>query len=265
MLRFAVIFAGLCTSAYAQNEFKVKVLEVKGSAETRPAVDKPWTELKEGMTLGNNAWVQTGLKSRVYLKFGDNTVVQVKSATLLQITDAAKNGNQLTAKLKLALGNVHVEVQKSNETVDFKVVTPEVTTSVKGTGYSARHYSDLGSKVVVDHGLVRVDNRFTAHDLAAGKSATSALLPEDRKAMLQSFIAPAFDTLMLSWNMNFDWFSSDALVMDFSKDAQTTNSTETTISGTTTTGEDGGTGTDSGGGGTLPPVPITGGSTPVAP
>lgn len=257
LLRIAIVSSLLTASASAQSDFKVKILEVKGSAETRPGVDKAWSELKEGMTVSNGAWVQTGLKSRVYLKFGDNTVVQVKSATLLQITDAAKEGNKLTAKLKLALGNVHVEVQKSSETVDFKVVTPDVTTSVKGTGYSAKHYSDMGSKINVDHGLVRVDNRFTSQDVPGGKKTTSDLLPADMKAQLENYIATAFDSLMTG----IEFVSPDAQIMTTTttKDVQTTNNSETLVTSDTTTTTTGG-GTTNGGGTTTgeapPPIPL---------
>lgn len=243
LLRVAIVTSLLAATAHARNDFKVKVLEVKGSAETRPAVDKAWSGLKEGMTISNGAWVQTGLKSRVYLKFGDNTVVQVKSATLLQITDAAKDGNKLTAKLKLALGNVHVEVQKSSETVDFKVVTPDVTTSVKGTGYSAKHYSDMGSKVEVDHGIVGVNNRYTAHDIVGGKKADSKLLPADLKAQLENYIASAFDSLMNSGGTRMDFLTSDAQILTTSSTTtvQTLNDGTTSLLNTTSTDGDGST------------------------
>lgn len=255
MLRAALALFVLSTAAHAQNEFKVKVIEVKGSAETRAAVDQPWSELKEGMTITNNAWIQTGLKSRVYLKFGDNTVVQVKSATLLQITDAAKNGNQLTAKLKLALGHVHVEVQKSSETVDFKVVTPDVTTSVKGTGYSAKHYSDMGSKVEVDHGIVGTSNRSTDRDVTAGKSTDSRLLPADLQSQISIYIPTAFDSLLISGDTKIEYISPDAELVG-SNSTTTAIKVESSETGTTTggtTNPNAGTGTSDGG---LPPVPL---------
>ncbi|MBI2901182.1 MAG: FecR domain-containing protein [Planctomycetes bacterium] len=237
----ALAFLFLASNAYARSEIQVRVVEIKGSAETRAAADKPWSPLKEGALLSKGAWIQTGLRSRVYLRFGDNTVVQVKSATLLQISEAARENGKTTGRLKLALGNVHVEVDKARETVDFKVITPQVTTSVKGTGFDVRSYSDFASsRIDVQHGRVNVDNRTTDKDVLPGGRADSRLLPADVASQVRPGAAPAFDglaqdkgagvttTLVATRRMQFDpsWTMNQlvtvatTVVGTFSMDAQ---------------------------------------------
>lgn len=246
-------FLFLLAATAAAQDVQVKVIEIKGSAETRAAADKPWTALKVGDILPKGAWIQTGLRSRVFFKFGDNTVVQVKSATLLQIADAGRASGRLTGRLQLALGNVHVEVDKSSETVDFKVVTPQVTTSVKGTGFDVRSWSDLAStRVDVQHGRVKVDHRTTAKDVLPGGYADSRIPTADLMAQMNKNIALAYDGLALGGTP-----MSEALVYATSVYAPMVMTTyytnQRTYEETTTTSESGNTTTTNE---SPPPVPV---------
>ncbi|GEM_PF-4676659 len=198
----------LSLAANAQTEVQVKVIEIKGSADSRHAVDKPWKSLRVGDVLPQGAWIQTGLRSRVYVKFGDNTVVQIKSGTLLQIAEAGRTAGKMTGRLKLALGSIHVEVNKTSETVDFKVVTPQVTASVKGTGFDVRCYAD-SSRIDVQHGRVGSATRTSRRDVLPGGRLDSRV-PDAADALalrrtvvlgydgISNSSAPTVETLVVS-------------------------------------------------------------------
>jgi hypothetical protein len=107
---------------------------VKGSAEMRSATDQEWTPLKAGDEISDGAWIQTAFKSRVYIKFWTNTVVQIKSVTLVQVKGLSNDGKRMAGRLHLALGAARIRVKPDREEiVDFKVVTTRMTVSIKGT------------------------------------------------------------------------------------------------------------------------------------
>lgn len=112
----------------------VLVLEVKGTAEMRSGVDQAWAPLKAGDEIPEGAWIQTALKSLVYIKFWTNTVAQIKSASLVQVKGLSNDGKRMTGRIHLALGSARVRVHpERTEDVDFKIVAPKMTTSIKGT------------------------------------------------------------------------------------------------------------------------------------
>ena len=144
-IAFLLLFS---TQLHAGNN-DVRVSEVKGSAEYRLAVDQPWKPLKAGDVIPSGAWIQTGLGARVYILFWTNTVAQIKSASLVQITGVSRNGKDMAARIRLSLGTARVHVDKHRnkrgEKVDFKIVSPTVTTSIKGTDIQAER-GPLGTK-----------------------------------------------------------------------------------------------------------------------
>ena len=112
----------------------VLVLEVKGTAEMRSGVDQAWAPLKAGDEIPEGAWIQTALKSLVYIKFWTNTVAQIKSASLVQVRGLSNDGKRMTGRIHLALGSARVRVHPERTVdVDFKIVAPKMTTSIKGT------------------------------------------------------------------------------------------------------------------------------------
>ncbi len=126
----------------------VLVLEVKGTAEMRSGVDQAWAPLKAGDEIPEGAWIQTALKSLVYIKFWTNTVAQIKSASLVQVRGLSNDGKRMTGRIHLALGSARVRVHPERTVdVDFKIVAPKMTTSIKGTiaQTSIEHFGVTGS------------------------------------------------------------------------------------------------------------------------
>ena len=127
----------LSTQLHAQESAHVSVLEIKGGAEIRLSIDGEWKPLKVGDLIPDGAWIQTALRSLVYLKFWNNTVAQIKSASLIQVKGLSSDGSRMAGRIHLSLGTARVHVDKkklaAGEKVDFKIVSPKMTTSIKGT------------------------------------------------------------------------------------------------------------------------------------
>ena len=112
----------------------VEVLEVRGEAAIRTGLEGEWTPLLKGALIEEGQWIQTNLGSRVYLRFWDNTITQVRSASLVKLETARSKGLKQKGRLRLALGAVKVNVKHDRkEIVDFRVESPKLTTAVKGT------------------------------------------------------------------------------------------------------------------------------------
>ncbi len=145
-------------------ENQVRVAEVKGSAQIRLAVDQEWSDLKVGDLIPEGAWIQTAFRSKVYLKFWNNTVVQVKSASLVQIKGLSHNGSSMGGRLHLSLGSARVRVKPDRkEMVDFKIVTPGMTTSIKGTEVDLKNCGSAGIITDIREGSVFNENTLAGY------------------------------------------------------------------------------------------------------
>jgi hypothetical protein len=170
-----------CATGQAQvqvEELGVEILEIKrGSAVYRENVQAEWKPLREGDRLAPGAWIQTGLKTLVYAKFHTTTVIQIRSATLVQLAEGHRTANKITGRLNLALGAVKVQVDPNRtELVDFKVKGPRITTSVKGTGF-LQIAATLVTRAVEKtfHGIVKVSYQNAAVTFASNAAGNVTL------------------------------------------------------------------------------------------
>jgi hypothetical protein len=157
MIGTLITVAALASPAWAGND--VRVLEVRGEAAMRTGVDGKWVPLLKGALLKAGCWIQTSLGTRLYLMIWNNTVVQILSASLVEIEKVEEKGNRQTGRLNLALGMVKVNVRRDRtEIVDFRVNSPRMTTAVKGTSWSQAFFAHLALSVMgVDRGRVAVE------------------------------------------------------------------------------------------------------------
>ncbi len=157
MIGALITVAALASPAWAGND--VRVLEVRGEAAMRAGVDGEWVPLKKGTILKARWWVQTSLGACLYLKIWNNTVVQIRSASLVEIEKVEEKGNRQTGRLNLALGMVKVNIRRDRtEIVDFRVNSPRMTTAVKGTLWKQAFFPHLGiSEMGVERGRVAVE------------------------------------------------------------------------------------------------------------
>jgi hypothetical protein len=172
MIVALITVAALASPAWAGND--VRVLEVRGEAAMRTGVDGEWIPLHKGAILKAGCWIQTSLATRLYLKIWNNTVVQILSASLVEIEKVEEDGNRQTGRLNLALGTVKVNVRRDRtEIVDFRVNSPRMTTAVKGTYWTNVFLAHLGlSLVEVLRGMVWVAPNGGERTLATSETGT---------------------------------------------------------------------------------------------
>lgn len=199
-------------------ELEFKVLAVQGSAEFKPlGKDARWQPLKEQMVLKRGTAVQTGLKSKVLLQFGESTKILVKSSTLVTLTEGWAKQNQVSGKLHVELGGVRVDVnEKRREELDFKVSTPEATASIRGTGFGIDSWSDLGTYARQYYGSVTFHN----------EAGVSVVLDDDLTSafsqMIADMIAHLEHTLEMMMAME-NAADQDSYVVEQTAQTQTVN------------------------------------------
>ena len=112
------------------------VMDVQGKARWRAGPDAEWHEAKVNDLLDPGAEVRTGLRSRVTMRVGRNATVLVDSGTSFSLSELVAEGQTLRTTAAVKTGRVDFKVDKVGFANDFKVVTPQTTLSVRGTGFS---------------------------------------------------------------------------------------------------------------------------------
>jgi hypothetical protein len=155
------LFLALTGAAIAQNdeieEIEVKVLEIKGSVESKvPGKKNKWKEVEAGDILKRGTMIQTGIKSGALLQFGEETKVLVRSSTFAVINEAFARKNEVKGEVRVDVGSVHVEAEKKRgKKLDFKVSTPQGTAAIRGTRLSVRT-TDVGMHTFCETGTVHL-------------------------------------------------------------------------------------------------------------
>lgn len=112
------------------------VMEVKGKARWRPSQDADWREAKVNDILDPGTEVRTGLRSRVLLRVGRNASVLIDAGTSFEMPEVVAEGEVLRTTAAVRTGSVDFKVDKIDGFAnDFKVVTPQTTLAVRGTGF----------------------------------------------------------------------------------------------------------------------------------
>jgi hypothetical protein len=122
-------------SAHAQAEEKLNITakSVEGDVEIMPPNTSEWIPLITGDTFSEETQVRTGPLSSVSLDFADSSVSMVNSFTCLTVEKFFKSGNVLTTRVKLDVGSVVSTLNEGSPFKnDYKIVTPSLSTSLKG-------------------------------------------------------------------------------------------------------------------------------------
>ena len=90
---------------------QAKVVEVVGDVKTAPVGTSPldakaWKPVKADDKLSAGTLIRTGIRSRLILQFGDDTVISVKRVTLASIDAFYKTKTTKTTRLGLGYGAV---------------------------------------------------------------------------------------------------------------------------------------------------------------
>lgn len=137
--------------------------------------------VKQGDTLPAGAIIQTRLRSKVMLAFGDDTVVLIDRVTMASIDQFHRTGN--TKKIHLGLGHGLIRAAAMETTLrsDMTISSPVATLSKRGTmDFGMRYEPGTGRYVVFlnEEGLVELFDRLRGaqRTIEPGQYVTQALL-----------------------------------------------------------------------------------------
>ena len=113
------------------------VMDVRGKARWRPSADAEWRDAKVNDIVEPGTEVKTGLRSRLTMRVGRNATVLVDSGTTFEMPEVIEENGQLRTTAAVRSGRVDFKVDKLDGFAnDFKVITPQTTLAVRGTGFS---------------------------------------------------------------------------------------------------------------------------------
>jgi hypothetical protein len=115
-----------------------EVIEVSGSVdraapEVSPLVDKGWMPVKVGDRLDSGTQVRTGLRSHVNLRFGDTTVVSIRSATHASIDQFYRSAKTENVRIGLSYGTVRGSSSEGELLSDVVIDSTIATLAKRGT------------------------------------------------------------------------------------------------------------------------------------
>ena len=111
-------------------------MDVQGKVRWRINQDAPWTEAKVNDLLDAGAEIRTGLKSRSTLRVGKNATILVDAGTTFKLPEMVQDGQTLRTLATVKSGRADFKVDHVGFANDFKVITPQTTLSVRGTGFA---------------------------------------------------------------------------------------------------------------------------------
>lgn len=167
-------------------ELKATLAKVIGSVDVRLRGKDEWIEAREEMTLGKGAQVSTGPASRAELLLsngeGKGSVITVMSLTLLSLDEHLKSGGTIRSRLRLTFGVVRARVPPTRLETDFRVSTPSLSCSVRGSEIEeVSHFADTGTEVRAgkldpEHGLTCKDEVGRTRRLSSHERTDSELI-----------------------------------------------------------------------------------------
>lgn len=114
------------------------VIAVKGSVDKAardisPLADKGWTRIKLNDKLSSSTQIRTGLRSFVTLRFGETTIVSIRSATHANIEQFYRSATSENIRIGLGYGTVRGGSTKSTIHSDVIIDSPVATLAKRGT------------------------------------------------------------------------------------------------------------------------------------
>ncbi len=154
-------------------------MEVQGKVRWRAGEQSPWKEAAVNDLVDAGAEIRTGLKSRAALRVGKNATVLVDAGTSFQLPQIVQDGETLRTLASVKTGRVDFKVDKVGFSNDFKVITPQTTLSVRGTGFGVNSGPLNGVEVTGarTNTINAIEIRYVASNLAyfmSGESKTSS-------------------------------------------------------------------------------------------
>ena len=183
MKKFAVImaFLSLLLAATVSADDFAKVVGTKGQCQYQ--VGSEWLDIRKGDEFPAGATVSTKFNSELTIKIGASTV-KVGPLSRMRIGDIDIDDSKVTGSEKVLLyidtGTVYNDVKRKNNKalMDYRVKTPALTASVRGTKFTVSY-----DKVSVTEGCVGVLDMQTGDEVLvyAGGSYDAAAPVAEKK------------------------------------------------------------------------------------
>lgn len=164
--------------------YRARVIEVEGRVGYA-LVDAggelgPWQSAKVGTELPAGARIRTGLRSKIIMAFGDDTVVEIDRATLASIDQFHRSADTKVIRLGLGHGAVRAGVAETTLRSDMTIETPTATLSKRGTMGFSMTYEPVAGRfriALADEGLVEALNKITddMRSVRPGEHVTQAM------------------------------------------------------------------------------------------
>ncbi|MDR0452287.1 MAG: FecR family protein [Treponema sp.] len=150
-MKSILVCFGLCIGAAAafSQDLQARFVEVSGRVEIREAGSSGWKTAAPGLSVGGNTVIATGFRSSAVISLGSSRL-GVRPLTMLTLEELTQRGGTEETSLYLRTGRVRATVDRpAGLAVDFKVRSPTVTASVRGTSFEFD-----GINLRVENGLV---------------------------------------------------------------------------------------------------------------
>lgn len=123
--------------------FTGKIVKVIGSVDIRRAGEREWTAAKQGMELGVEDQVKTGIASSadvVFIRNGQRSTVRILEGAdmSLMTLNLDKVTGDSEILLDLAIGHIIIRTDPLKGKSKFEVLTPTSMTAVRGTGFEVK-------------------------------------------------------------------------------------------------------------------------------
>lgn len=131
----------------AEQPLEATVLSVTGAAEVQLAPGEAWQPAQPGMKLAAGTLIATGVKSTLELDFDGHAVVTIRRPSIVRLDRFLLSGGTVETRLHLKVGSLRAGVVKERQASDFKITTPAITLSARGTDIADVTHSDRGTEV----------------------------------------------------------------------------------------------------------------------
>jgi len=131
----------------AGQPLEATVVSLTGTVEVKLTPEADWQLAQVGMKIPQGATLCTGVKSKVDLDFDGHSVVTIRRPSVVTVARFLLSERAVETRLHLKVGSLRAGVVKERIASDFKISTPAVTASARGTEIADVTHSDRGTEV----------------------------------------------------------------------------------------------------------------------
>lgn len=164
-----LLVPGLYGQQPAGQPLEATVVSVTGTVEVKLTPEADWQAAQPGMKVPQGAQICTGVKSKVELDFQGHSVVVIRRPSIVRVDRFLMDEKAVHTRLHLKVGSLRAGVVKERIASDFKITTPAVTLSARGTEIADVTHSERGTEVLMGkEGLLDMTKFFSPLGVTRG-------------------------------------------------------------------------------------------------